>query len=91
MLKLIMTITLTPRQEAWLAAHVASGDYASLEEAARRLIDDRIAELESDPDDDMEWAKPLVDEARAAAERGDVVTLEEHRERNAKRLSALAK
>jgi toxin ParE1/3/4 len=50
------------------------------------LIDDRIAELaheEGDEPDDMAWAKPLVDEARADIARGDVCTLEGHRARNA--------
>jgi antitoxin ParD1/3/4 len=61
-----MTITLTPEQEAWRQIHVASGDFASVEEAARQLIDERIAELAIEDDDDMAWAKPLVDEARAA-------------------------
>ena len=36
-----------PRQEAWISAHVASGDFASVEEAARQLIDERIAEREA--------------------------------------------
>ncbi len=40
-------------------------------------------------DDDMAWAKPLLDEAREAVARGDVITLEEHRARNAARLGAL--
>lgn len=80
-----MPITLTPDQEAWIQAHVATGDFASIEEAARQLIDDRIAELALDDDDDMEWAKPLVEEARASIARGDVLTLEEHRRRNAAR------
>ncbi len=87
-----MSITLTPEQETWIKAHVASGDFASVEEAARQLIDDRIAELahdEGDEPDDMAWAKPLVDEARADIARGDVLTLEEHRARNAGRLAAL--
>ena len=39
-----MTITLTPAQAAWIQAHVATGDFSSIEEAARRLIDERIAE-----------------------------------------------
>jgi antitoxin ParD1/3/4 len=86
-----MRITLTPEQEAWIQAHVATGDFASIEEAARQLIDDRIAELAIDDDDDMAWAKPLVEEARADIARGDVITLEEHRARNATRLSALRK
>ena len=87
-----MSITLTPEQETWIRAHVATGDFASVEEAARQLIDDRIAELandEGDERDDMAWARPLVDEARAAIARGDVLTLEEHRARNAARRAAL--
>ncbi len=89
-----MSITLTPKQESWIKAHVATGDFASVEEAARQLIDDRIAELahdEGDEPDDMAWAKPLVDEARAAIARGDVLTLEEHRARNAARRAAFRK
>jgi antitoxin ParD1/3/4 len=89
-----MSITLTPEQESWIKAHVAAGEFASVEEGARRLIDDRIAELaqdEGDEPDDMAWAKPLVDEARAAVARGDVLTLEEHRARNAARRAALRK
>lgn len=80
-----MPITLTPEQEAWIQAHVATGDFASIEEATRQLIDDRIAELSAADDDDMEWAKPLLEEARASIARGDVLTLEEHRQRNAAR------
>jgi antitoxin ParD1/3/4 len=86
-----MSITLTPEQEAWIKAHVANGDFASVEEAARQLIDDRIAELAhdaGDDHDDMAWAKPLVDEGLAALERGDFIALEEHRARNAARLAA---
>jgi antitoxin ParD1/3/4 len=87
-----MSITLTPEQETWIKAHVATGDFASVEAAACQLIDAQIAELangEGDGHDDMAWAKPLVDEARAAIARGDVLTLEEHRARNAARLAAL--
>jgi antitoxin ParD1/3/4 len=72
-----MTITLDPEQEAWLKSRVASGDFASVEEAARHLIDDRIAELEIE-DDDLAWAKPHVDEAIGAVERGEFVTLDVH-------------
>ncbi len=84
-----MTITLTAEQEAWLKAHVASGDFASVEEAARQLIDERIAERAAEEGDDLSWAKPYVDEARAAVARGDVVTLDEHKSRNAARLAAI--
>jgi antitoxin ParD1/3/4 len=80
-----MPITLTPDQEAWLQARVATGGFASIEEAARQLIDERIAEIAAEDDDDLEWARPLLDEARASIARGDVLTLEEHRARNAAR------
>ena len=83
-----MPITLTPEQEAWIKAHVATGDFASVEEAARQLIDDRIAELAHDEHDDMAWAKPLVDEGLTAFKGGDFITLEEHRARNAARRAA---
>jgi hypothetical protein len=46
-----MPITLTPEREAWLQSHVATGAFASIEEAARRLIDERIAERELEEDD----------------------------------------
>jgi antitoxin ParD1/3/4 len=39
-----ITLRLTPEQEGWLQARVASGDVASIEDAARRAIDERIAE-----------------------------------------------
>jgi antitoxin ParD1/3/4 len=84
-----MTIALKPEQEAWLKAHVATGEFASIEDAAQKLIDERIAEREFD--DDMEWAMPLVEEARAAMTRGETITLAEHRARNAERLAALRK
>jgi antitoxin ParD1/3/4 len=83
-----MSITLTPDQEAWLQAHVATGDFASVEEAARQLIDERIVEREIE-DDDLAWAKPLVDEGLAALERGEFISLDEHKARNAARLAAL--
>ena len=60
-----MTISLTPEQQAWLSAHVARGDFASVEDAARQLIDERIAERAIEEHDDLAWAKPHVDEALA--------------------------
>ena len=83
-----MTITLTPEQEAWCKAQVSRGDFASIEQAVQQLLDERIAERLIE-EDDLAWAKPLVDEALAAVERGDVITLEEHKRRNAARLVAL--
>lgn len=83
-----MSITLTPDQEARLGAYVAAGDFASIEDAARQLLDERIAELDVE-NDDLAWAKPHVDKAREAVARGEFITLDEHRARNAKRLAAL--
>jgi antitoxin ParD1/3/4 len=80
-----MTFSLTPQQQAWLTARVTRGDYPSVADAVRQLIDDRIAE----EGDDLDWAKPYVDEALAAVANGDVITREEHKARNAKRLAAL--
>lgn len=81
-----MTITLTPEQRTWIEAHVASGDYASIEDAARSLLDAAILD-HALHDDDLAWAKPLVDEALAEVERGEVMSLEEHRGRNKARLA----
>ncbi len=83
-----MAITLTPDQEAWLQAHVATGDFPSIEEAARQLIDERIVERELEKDD-LAWAKPLVEEGLAALDRGEIISLEEHKARNAARLATL--
>lgn len=83
-----MTITLTPEQQALLNTYVARGDFSSIEEAARQLIDERIAERAAEEGDDLAWAKPYVDEARLAVANGDVLTLDEHKARNAARLGA---
>jgi antitoxin ParD1/3/4 len=80
-----MNIALPPAQREWLEAQVAQGQFASVEDAVRQMIAERMA-LEAD---DLAWAKPLVDEARKAVARGEVMTLEEHRSRMAKRLKAL--
>ena len=68
-----MKIDLPPEQEQWLEAQVAQGEFASLEDAVRRMIADRMA-LDAD---DLAWAKPYVDEGRAAAARGEVVSLDD--------------
>jgi antitoxin ParD1/3/4 len=84
-----MSITLTPDQQAWLREHVERGNFASIEDAVRQLIDERIAEIAAGESDDLAWAKPHVDQALAEAARGDVMTLEEHEARNDARLAAM--
>ncbi len=84
----MMLIILTIEQEAWLKAYVERGDFASIEEAARQLIDERIAERVAEEGDDFGWAKSYVEEARGAITRGDVMPLAEHKARNAARLKS---
>jgi len=84
-----MSITLTPEQQAWLRAHVERGDFASIEDAVRQLIDERIAEIAAEESDDLAWARPYIDEALADVARGDVITIEEHEARNDARLAAM--
>jgi antitoxin ParD1/3/4 len=83
-----MNISLTAEQQDWLDAHVARGDFPSVEEAVRQLIGERIAERLIEEADNLAWAKPCVDEAVVETARGNVLTREEHRARNAARLSA---
>ena len=80
-----MSITLTPEHAAWLNAVIARGDFGSLDDAIRQLIDARIAEEQ----DSMAWAQPLVDAALESVAAGRVLTLEEHQARNADRLRRL--
>ncbi len=84
-----MTISLTPEQQAWLTAHVARGDFPSIEVAVRQLIDERIAERAAEESDDLAWAKPYVDEALAEVAKGNVLTLEEHEARMDARLASM--
>ncbi|ATQ66710.1 MULTISPECIES: hypothetical protein [Methylosinus] len=83
-----MQITLTADQEAWLRARVARGDFASVEDAVSRLLEERIAERAID-EDDLSWAKPDVEAGLRALAAGEVISLDELKERNAARLAAL--
>lgn len=73
-----MTITLTHEQEVWLEAHVARGEFASIEDAVRQFIDERIAEHVLIESEYLAWAKNYVDEALADLATGAVMTLDEH-------------
>jgi len=75
-----MTISLTSEQQAWIAAHVERGEFASVDEAARQLIDERIAERTIE-EDDLAWARPYVDAARADVANDRVLMREEHEAR----------
>ena len=84
-----MTITLTTDQQAWIDAHIASGEFATVEDAAHTLIDAAILDRAFTEHTDLTWVKPLVDEALDASQRGGVMSLEEHRSRNRARLAAM--
>lgn len=84
-----MQIALTSEQQTWLRTHVARGDFASVEDAARQLLDERIAERTAEESDDLAWAKPRVDEALAEISRGEGQTLEQHNARVAAYLASL--
>lgn len=68
-----MTIQLSPEQQRWLEDQVAAGHFASLEQAVAVAI----ADLMSTVDDDLDWAKPLVDEAIASVDRGEGIPADE--------------
>ena len=67
-----MTITLTPKQVEWLERQVAGGEFESVEDAVRFAVADLMA-LDTD---DLAWAKPLLDEARASLARGEGIPAE---------------
>ncbi len=60
-----MPIALTPEQEARIGVHVASGLFASVEEAVRQFVDQGLAGLAADP----AWDQPAEDEAALTIER----------------------
>jgi antitoxin ParD1/3/4 len=84
-----MAITISLEQESWLQTQVDNGAFPSVEAAVRQLIDEKIAAADVGYDDDLAWAKPYVDEARAAVARGEFVSLEEHKAHNAALLASL--
>lgn len=68
-----MTIQLSPEQQRWLEAQVAAGHFASLEQAVAVAV----ADLMATAPDDLNWAKPLVDEAAVELDRGEGVPADE--------------
>ena len=69
----IMNISLPVEQQEWLEAEVAAGRFASIDEALAAAV----AELKALFEDDLSWAKPYVDEARAEVARGEIISGDE--------------
>ena len=63
-----MNVQLSKDHEEWLRQQVAAGRFSSFEEA----IAEAINGLKGD-DDDLAWAKPLVEEGLAQLNRGEAL------------------
>jgi len=70
-----MNIRLSPEQQNWLKAEVEAGHFASVDDA----LSAAIVGLMSAKEDDLAWAKPLVDEALDSIAKGDASTLDAFR------------
>jgi antitoxin ParD1/3/4 len=70
-----MTISLTAEQLAWIDTRIKRGEFTSIEDAARQLIEERIAERDLEEIDDMVWAEPYADEALEAVKCSEFVTV----------------
>jgi predicted transcriptional regulator len=69
-----VNIRLKPNAEAYLKAQVASGRFASVEDAIDALTrDDEIAQAELDAAD-LSWTKPYIDKGMADFEAGRTVS-----------------
>jgi antitoxin ParD1/3/4 len=80
-----MNITLPAEQRKWLEAEVAAGHFDSIEDA----IAAGVAELMSLNSDDLAWARPYVERARASVARGNVISGDEFFKRLARKLATL--
>jgi antitoxin ParD1/3/4 len=80
-----MNITLPIEQQKWLESEVAAGRFESLDDALAAAV----AELMSIDADDLAWARPYVEEARASVARGAVIVGEEFFQRLDGRLDKL--
>lgn len=77
-----MNIDLTAEQEAWLATRVGTGEGGSVEGVLIRVLNDRMAE--TPVLDELEWTIPHLEQARAAAARGESMAIEEYKARLAR-------
>jgi antitoxin ParD1/3/4 len=68
-----MNVSLPKEQLEWLEAQVAAGHFASIDEALAIAV----ADLKALSEDDLAWAKPYVEKARASIAGGDVISCEE--------------
>ena len=72
-----MNVRVKPETEAWLKAEVEKGHFGSVEEALETMVLAHQAAAIDVAADDHAWAKPLIDEALAALDRGEGSSLDE--------------
>ena len=72
-----MNIKLPSDQQKWLEDQVAAGHFGSLDEALAVAVADLMAVHA----DNLDWAKPYVEQARASIARGDAISGEEYMNR----------
>jgi antitoxin ParD1/3/4 len=80
-----MNITLPGEQQKWPEAEIAASRLESIDDALAAAV----AELMSIDADDLAWAKPYVEQARASVARGAVIAGEEFFQRLESRLDKL--
>jgi antitoxin ParD1/3/4 len=80
-----MNISLSPEQQRWLEAEIAAGRFNSIDDAVATAI----AELMSVQTDDLGWAKPYVEQARASVARGDAISGDDFLRRLDEKLNSL--
>jgi antitoxin ParD1/3/4 len=80
-----MNITISPEQQKWLETEVAAGHFDSIDDAVAAAI----GQLMSLNDDDLAWAKPYIEQARASVARGEAISGDEFFKRLARKLEIL--
>lgn len=70
----MMNVNLSLKQRRWLEAEVSAGRFASVDEAVEMAVS-ALMDLETD---DLSWAKPQVDEARASIMRGETIASDDY-------------
>jgi Arc/MetJ-type ribon-helix-helix transcriptional regulator len=81
-----MTVTLTPEQMRWLEEAVAKGQFSSVDEAVAVAVADLKAAVEAE---NLEWARPYIEEARAEIREGKGIKLDDFLARLRKGADAL--
>jgi antitoxin ParD1/3/4 len=80
-----VNIKLPPEQQKWLEEQVAAGHFVSPDEALALAV----ADLMAAETNDLAWAKPYVDDARASLARGEAISGEDYFESLERKVQSL--